>query len=383
MSKINFEWATQGKSSVFLGIGGPSGSGKTKSALRIASGLKSSDGTIYMVDTEKRGNHYAKEYKYKYARLEAPFTYERYLEAIIAAGAKGGDVVIVDSASHAHDGPGGLLEQHEAELQRMAGDNYEKREKVKFAAWIKPKGAFTKFVARLTQLDIHVIFCFRAKDKMEMRQRNGKMEPVSVGWQPICTEGLAYEMTAMLVLPPGSEGVPDLSAQARKMPSYVRAIFKEEQLSEATGTALAYWALNSADPQAKLMPGTEPKGAKPKAAAKSAPKQEPAPEKVAEPQTMAADLDPKIMFANEAVATLHSSVSDFLHWWHGLDDDSKRANLTQASYQRFCVELAKYSDGDTINSWVQTLSEAERSWLAPVRETVRGILRKAKEAANA
>lgn len=364
MSKVQFDWATQGKSSVFLGIAGPSGAGKTKSALRVGTGLKSSDGVIYMIDTEGgRGRHYAKEFKYKYAQLTAPFTYERYLEIIEAAGAKGGDVVIVDSGSHAHEGQGGLLEQHEAELKRMAGDNYDKRDKVKFAAWIEPKGRYTKFVARLTQLNIHVIFCFRAKDKMEMRQRNGKMEPVSVGWQPICTEGLAYEMTAMLILPPGSEGKPDLSAQARKMPSYVRAIFKEEQLSEATGTALAYWALNSTEPA--------PAKGKEKPAKPQEPEQQ---------QTIAAGpIDPKIAFANEAVAILHENTADFLHWWHGLDDDMKRSNLTQASYQRFCVELAKYSDSDTINSWVQTLSEAERSWLAPVRETVRGILRKAKE----
>lgn len=29
-------------------------------------------------------------------------------------------VVVIDSCSHEHDGPGGLLEQHEAELTRMA-----------------------------------------------------------------------------------------------------------------------------------------------------------------------------------------------------------------------------------------------------------------------
>ena len=45
-----------------------------------------------------------------------------------------------------HDGPGGLLEYHDAELDRIAGKtDWNKRDKCNFTAWIKPKAAENKF----------------------------------------------------------------------------------------------------------------------------------------------------------------------------------------------------------------------------------------------
>lgn len=229
-----------------IGLAGPSRSGKTYSAIRIAIGLAGGDQAgVYMIDTEGTAGIYKATFPgIRVAHLSPPYSYERYQETIDAAAAAGAKVIIVDSMSHAHEGPGGLLEQHDAELDRMAGQDFGKRERVKFAAWIKPKAAFTTFCNRQAQAGPHMVFCFRAKEKLKLvRGQNGKQEPVPMGWQPICTEGIEFEMTVMFVLPPNSNGVPDLEAEAAGLRDPIDKMVKEgAQFSEGFGKMLADWA---------------------------------------------------------------------------------------------------------------------------------------------
>ncbi|KKL72071.1 hypothetical protein LCGC14_2088540, partial [marine sediment metagenome] len=66
-----------------------------------------------------------------------------------------------------------------------------------------------------------------------------KTVPLAVGWQPICTERFEYEMDVMLILPQGSNGVPDLDAKATGFRDPLQNIFKSgEQLSEDHGKQL-------------------------------------------------------------------------------------------------------------------------------------------------
>jgi hypothetical protein len=242
---ITFRPAKLDKTPLLIGIAGCSGSGKTYSALRMAKGIQSVvGGKVFMIDTEaRRGLHYAKMFDFQHGELNPPFRPEAYSSAIQAAVRAGATVIIIDSTSHEHEGQGGILEWQQEEVQRMAGDDYKKREAVKFSAWIQPKAAHNKFVNILLQTPVHVIFCFRAKDKIELRKIDGKIKPTEVGWQPICADRLEYEMTALVVLPPNSKGVPDLEAQATKIQEQHRHIIKSgKQLSEEMGAALAKWA---------------------------------------------------------------------------------------------------------------------------------------------
>lgn len=229
-----------------IGLSGPSRSGKTYTALRIAIGLaKGRQEDVFAIDTEgTMGIYKARFPGVRVALLEPPYTYARYQEAIDAAVKAGAKVVIVDSASHAHEGQGGLLEQHDAEMQRMAGDDYGKRERMKFAAWIKPKAAFTAFCNKLQQAGPHMVVCFRAKEKLKLvRNAQGKQEPIPMGWQPICTEGIEFEMTVMFVLPPNSKGVPDLGAEAAGLREPIDSMVREGiQFDENFGRMLAEWA---------------------------------------------------------------------------------------------------------------------------------------------
>ena len=84
------------------------------------------------------------------------------------------------------------------------------------AAWVKPKRAHKKFVDRLLQVRAHIILCFRAEQKIEMKRgENGKYEivPKTVmsgfsDWIPICEKNMLYELTASFLVTPDAPGVP-------------------------------------------------------------------------------------------------------------------------------------------------------------------------------
>ncbi len=159
MSTFTFRPATRENTPLIVGISGPTKSGKSLSALRLAVGIGrrlsgKSNPVIAMLNAEgKRGEQYAdvfeKKYGFKYmnCNIDAPYSPERYTEAILAMKTLNPVVGIVDSATHMHDGPGGLLEYHDSEVYRLAGDDARKQERVSWgSAWIKPKAAENKFI---------------------------------------------------------------------------------------------------------------------------------------------------------------------------------------------------------------------------------------------
>ena len=259
---VTFRPAVRGQTPILLGLAGPSRSGKTYSALRVALGLAGGDpARVFVVDTESgRARQYVERFgRFMHLDLGAPFISERYLDAVSAAEQAGAQVIIVDSMSHEHEGPGGILEQHEDELRRMAGDDWQKRERVKFAAWIKPKRGHNRFVNTVLQVSCHMIFCFRAKDKLALvRNDKGKQEPVSLGWQPICADRFEYEMSGMLVLPEGARGVPDLQAQATGLREPLdRMLEPGKPLDEHVGKRLAHWSQGEAPTAGEAPPAGE------------------------------------------------------------------------------------------------------------------------------
>lgn len=243
----SFRPAKRGDSSFMLGLSGPSRSGKTYSALRIAMGAVGGDPSrIFFIDTERgRARMYADQFgPFLHTDLDPPFTSQRYMELVVEAEKADAGCIIVDSASHEHEGEGGMLEQHEAFLQEKAGNDYAKRDRLTYTAWIKPKFAHNKYVNEILRVNVNMIFCFRAKDKLAMvPNARGKIEPVSQGWQPICSSRFEFEMTSILTLPEGAKGVPDYDAKATGLRDPLDQILKPgEQLCENHGKLLAEWA---------------------------------------------------------------------------------------------------------------------------------------------
>jgi ABC-type dipeptide/oligopeptide/nickel transport system ATPase subunit len=233
---------------LLVGLVGPSGSGKTYSALRIATGIqKVSGGEIFGIDTEaRRMRHYADIFKFQHLDFKAPFGPLDYLAAVEYCVSKGARNIIVDSMSHEHEGPGGVLEMHEAAVDRMAGDDLQKRERVKMLAWVRPKSERRRLLNSIVQMNVNFIFCFRAKEKMKIER--GK-EPIPLGWQAIAGEEFIYEMTMALLLPPASGGAPNLAPTEigeralLKIPQQFRGLLKAgAPLDESLGAALAHWA---------------------------------------------------------------------------------------------------------------------------------------------
>jgi len=225
---------------LLVALAGPSGGGKTFSAMRLASGIAGGK-PFAVLDTEaRRALHYADQFKFDHAELGPPFRPDRYSEAVKAADAAHYPVIVIDSASHEWAGEGGILDWQEEELQRMAGNDYARREACKMAAWIKPKMAHKQMVQAMLQVRATVIFCLRAEEKIAMVKVEGKTQIVPKGWQPICEKNFMYEMTCSFLLTPDRPGIGQPIKQLQKQH---RAMFPEDQpIGEEAGARLAAWA---------------------------------------------------------------------------------------------------------------------------------------------
>lgn len=241
-----FKPATREQVGLLIGLAGVSGGGKTFSAFRLASGI-AGDKPFAVIDTEnRRALHYADQFKFDHCELREPFTPDAYAEAITAADTANYPVIIVDSASHEWSGDGGCLDMQDAELDRMAGTDWKKREACKMAAWIKPKMAHKKMVSKLLQVKAHLILCFRAEPKIEMVKIDGKMviqEKQSLtglnGYIPISEKNLPFELTASFLLIPDAPGIP----KPIKLQEQHRAMFPlDRPINEETGRKIAEWA---------------------------------------------------------------------------------------------------------------------------------------------
>lgn len=249
---------------LLVGLMGCSGSGKTMSALRLATGIQSvTGGDIFFIDSEaRRALHYADQFKFKHVQFDPPFGSLDYLAAIQSCVAQGAKVVVIDSMSHEHSGPGGYLLTQEAEVERMAGNDYAKRERVKMAGWIKPAKLRQQMITGILQLNVNLIFCFRAKEKTKPKSGGGIQE---MGFMPIAGEELLFEMTVNCLLMPKSNGVPTWRSDQvgerlmMKLPRQFESIFTDGRpLDEAAGRALAEWAKGSSSPATPPAPAAPP-----------------------------------------------------------------------------------------------------------------------------
>jgi hypothetical protein len=236
---------------LLLGITSPSGAGKTYSAARLATGIQRVvGGDIYVLDTENgRSLHYADKFKFQHTPFGAPFDPLGYLAGIEHCVRKGAKTIIIDSASHEHEGPGGVLEIHERECLRLMKEMNQTRDKIQLAAWAKPKQERRRLINTMLQIDCNFILCFRAKKKIKPEKGKGILE---LGWMPIAGDEWIFEMTMNVLLYPNAGGVPvwepELPGEREmlKLPEQFRPLMLEKHankpLSEDIGQALAIWA---------------------------------------------------------------------------------------------------------------------------------------------
>lgn len=264
--------AVRAETPLLLGIVGPSSSGKTFSALRLATGIQRvTGGEIFGIDSEAcRMKHYAPQaaeplrpglFSFRHVEFGEPFGPADYLAAIEHCVRKGAKVIVIDSYSHVHEGIGGLLEMHQAEVKRLQ-PIFKSEAKANMPAWAVPKQEHRRLVNRLLQMKCHFIFCFRAQEKLNFRPGQ---DPEPMGYMPIAPKGFVFELTAKFLLMPGARGVATWKSEYRgeremmKQPDQFAELFaKHGQLNEELGEGMARWAAGSAGSVAPAAPKPAP-----------------------------------------------------------------------------------------------------------------------------
>lgn len=253
---ISFKPALRENVGLWINLVAGTGGGKTFTAMRLASGICAGK-PFAVIDTEnRRALHYADQFKFDHAELRPPFRPEAYADAIVAADKGGYPVIVVDSGSHVWAGDGGVLDWQEEELERMAGNDYAKRDRVKMTAWIKPKMAHKQMVQKLLQVKAHIILCLRAEEKIEMVKEDGKLvvRPKQSmtgkdGWIPVCDKNLPFEATCSFLLLASNPGIP----HPIKLQNQHRSIFPlDKPITEESGKFLAQWAAGAVPKQESL-----------------------------------------------------------------------------------------------------------------------------------
>ncbi len=182
--------ATRKQVKLKLGLSAVSGGGKTYSALLIARGLASDWNKIAVIDTENdSASLYSHLGEYNTISLSAPFSPERYIEAIQACEKAGMEVIIIDSITHEWDGKGGIIDISNG----MSGNS--------FTNWGKLTPRHQSFIDAILQSKSHCITCVRRKQDYEMnKDGNGKLTVQKMGLKEVTREGYEYEVTVNLEL---------------------------------------------------------------------------------------------------------------------------------------------------------------------------------------
>lgn len=225
-----------------VGFYGKSGSGKTMSALLFARGLAGPAGRIVLIDSEnKRGSIFADLIpgSYKTLDLDAPFSPDRYQEAI-AEAEKVADVIVIDSMSHEWSGEGGVLDWAEEELQRMGGgDNNKMR------SWIKPKMSHKMMIQRLLRTKCALICCLRGEEKTHVSkpEPGQKAKVVTDEFSsPLFDSRFIFEMLLNFETV-AHNGVGGFVVPRKITHPSIAALLpgENEQIGEKHGAALAKW----------------------------------------------------------------------------------------------------------------------------------------------
>lgn len=181
--------ATRQQAKIKLGIQGCSGSGKTMGALLIAYGLAGDWNRIAVIDTESfSASLYADLGGFSVVGISAPFSPEKYVDAIHLCERQGIEVIILDSISHEWEGIGGILDVHAG----MAGNS--------FTNWGRLTPRHNAFVQAILQSPAHIIATVRTKQDYVLREKNGKQVPEKIGLKGVTRDGMDYELTIVLDL---------------------------------------------------------------------------------------------------------------------------------------------------------------------------------------
>lgn len=222
------------KAPLKISLSGTSGSGKSYSALLMARGMASDWSKVVVVDTENgSADLYGHLGDYNVISLKAPFTPDKYIEAIRAAEDAKMEVIILDSITHVWNGQGGLLE-----YQSAIGGRYQD--------WAKTTPLYQKWLAAILQSPCDVICTIRKKTHYEVSQDNGKIKIEKKGMDDQIRDGFEYEVTVALSLQ--QNNMTDLSLVKDRTGLFKKG-GQDFVITEETGKALKAWKEGGSTPK--------------------------------------------------------------------------------------------------------------------------------------
>ena len=231
--------ATRRKAKIRLGLSAVSGGGKTYSAILVAKGLCGDLSKVAVIDTENgSADLYAHLGDYNVLPLTAPFSPERYIEAIRTCEKSGMEVIIIDSISHEWDGKGGCLEI----VESLGG---------KYQDWAKVTPRHQAFLEAILHSPSHIITTVRRKQDYEMLKDGNKIRIEKAGLKEITREGFEYELTINLELDTKHNAVAskDRTNLFMGKPAFVP--------SEKTGALIAEWCEQGEEDFNVVRPGSD------------------------------------------------------------------------------------------------------------------------------
>lgn len=231
--------ATRKKAKIRLGLSAVSGGGKTYSALLVAKGICGDWSKVAIIDSENNSaDLYAHLGDFNVLPISAPFSPEKYIEAIQTCEKAGMEVIIIDSITHEWDGKGGCLEI----VESLGG---------KYQDWAKVTPRHQAFIDAILQSSCHIITTVRRKQDYEMTKDNsGKVKVEKGGLREITREGFEYELTINLELDirHNATASKDRTGLFMGKPAFVP--------NEKTGELIAQWC-EQGEEAFNLQPGTE------------------------------------------------------------------------------------------------------------------------------
>lgn len=248
---MKFEKATRKKAKLRLALSGPSGAGKTLTALLLAKGI---GGKIAVADSERdSASLYAEPVQlpngtviqppeFDALNLTAPYSPERYIEAIRLAEEARYDVMIIDSITHEWSGVGGCLELvDEIARARYKGNSW--------SAWNDVTPRHRALLDAILQSPMHMIVTLRSKTETAQQEgTNGRKQVVKLGMKAEQRDGFEYEMTVVLDL--AHDGHFAMATKDRTGLLMGRDPFV---VDEQLGVELLQWLDSGADPLAPML----------------------------------------------------------------------------------------------------------------------------------
>lgn len=235
MSIFTIEEAEREGARLVVGLDGVSGGGKTYTALQLAWGMANYDSKkVGFICTEnKRGRLYSNSLvdqdgvvqRFLIGDLVAPFSPQRYIDAIQAFEKAGVEVLVIDSVSHEWEGIGGC-------------DDIANAGNPKNPRWNVAKSEHKRFMNALLQSPMHIIVCMRAREKTKQEYVDGKLKITPLGVQPIQEKNFVFELTASLRMWDGGK-----AQEVLKCPAELTHILGrgDDYITAADGAALRAW----------------------------------------------------------------------------------------------------------------------------------------------